>query len=86
LANVFETSLQQRLDFFRFFHYSNSKGIVSVLKEGMLNVYVDLCVSHAFVAKEVLDVENVFGFVLSGWAWAAIVYTAIVCWVIPYCL
>jgi drug/metabolite transporter (DMT)-like permease len=25
-------------------------------------------------------------FALSGWAWAAIVYTAIVCWVIPYYL
>jgi drug/metabolite transporter (DMT)-like permease len=25
-------------------------------------------------------------FILSGWAWAAIVYTAIVCWVIPYYL
>jgi drug/metabolite transporter (DMT)-like permease len=25
-------------------------------------------------------------FALSGWAWAAIVYTAIVCWVVPYYL
>jgi drug/metabolite transporter (DMT)-like permease len=25
-------------------------------------------------------------FALSGWAWAAVVYTAIVCWVIPYYL
>ena len=25
-------------------------------------------------------------FALSGWAWAAIVWTAIVCWVIPYYL
>jgi drug/metabolite transporter (DMT)-like permease len=25
-------------------------------------------------------------FALSGWAWAAIIYTAIVCWVIPYYL
>ena len=31
---------------------------------GMFNIYVNFGVFYAFVAKEVFDVENVFGFVV----------------------
>jgi hypothetical protein len=59
-----ETSFKQTFDIIRFFNDSYRKSIVSILKEGMFNIYVNFDVSYAFVAKEVFEVENVFGFVV----------------------